>query len=70
MRPYAGVGVETQESILGFWFALNVVGRVLLGFLLGKNHSGMVTGGPASYSSIPVGIDKIKAAKDKKNKNR
>jgi hypothetical protein len=29
----------------------------------------MVTGGPESYSSIPVGLDKIEAAEDKK-KNR
>jgi hypothetical protein len=67
-RPYAGVGVVTLEGVFGFWI-LKVLGRAFLGFLLGKTHGGMVTGGPESYSSIPVGIDKIEAAEDKK-KNR
>jgi hypothetical protein len=64
-RPYAGVGVVTREGIFGFWL-LKVVGRVFLGFLLGKSRGSMVTGGPESYSSIPVGFDKIEAAEDKK----
>jgi hypothetical protein len=69
-RPYAGVGVVTREGVFGFWFLLRVMGRVFLGFLLGKNHGGMVPGGPESYSSIPVGFDKIEAAAEDKKKNR
>jgi hypothetical protein len=45
------------------WFIFRVVSRMLLGFIMGKGVGGLLNG---DYANVPVGMDKIAFANQKK----